>query len=416
MGMAKDATAGSPDHELQPRVFISYSRADQAFAQRLAGSLEAHGFSPDWDQASFDPDSVATGISAEDEWWTRLQEMIASADTMVFIVSPDSARSRICDEEIAYARALGKRVIPVSARPIDFEKAPPRLAALNVKIAFDGSAGTYEEAVEQLTRALLVDVRWMRELARLSLLARRWDDSTREPDRLLLGDELRLAEEWAAGRPASAPAVPQLILEYLSASRGLDAERRAITEVERIRYEEIQHFTLGLLEEELDVRKAWPLPDHEGAADEERTERDVVAALVGQQTRWHPKPARHRQSTGATEGYAEIFGFPCCDLHVRDFRSGGKDDPPSQFRADGCEQIPASIQYEPSRRANTFSSRLVRERDAFRVVFESLFESGMAGDMVDALAETAEDAQLAALRLAFLEREYQRWHDRANAD
>jgi hypothetical protein len=50
---------------------------------------------------------------------------------MVFIVSPDGAASEVCDQEIAYARNLGKRIVPVLLRPIDFAKAPPKLSALN---------------------------------------------------------------------------------------------------------------------------------------------------------------------------------------------------------------------------------------------------------------------------------------------
>ena len=58
--------------------------------------------------------------------------MIAAADIMVFIVSPESAESPVCDREIAHARELGKRIIAILFRPIDFAGAPKLLAALNV--------------------------------------------------------------------------------------------------------------------------------------------------------------------------------------------------------------------------------------------------------------------------------------------
>jgi hypothetical protein len=124
------------------RVFLSYSRKDADFTRRLAQALSARGYAPNYDQSARDPANIESGIAAEDEWWQRLKEMIAAADAMVFIVSPDSATSKVCDEEIAYARNLGKRIIPIRRRPIDFAKAPPRLSALNVKIEFidDGEA------------------------------------------------------------------------------------------------------------------------------------------------------------------------------------------------------------------------------------------------------------------------------------
>ena len=151
-------------------------------------------------------------------WWVRIQDMISAADTMIFLVSPDSARSAVCDEEIACARAGGKRVIPVLVRPVDFAEAPPRLAALNVKISFVDDDAPGAEPLEQLVRALLVDVVWMRELTRVSGLAQRWDAGGRDDDRLLAGDELRGAQLWASRRPATAPSPSALVLDYLAAS------------------------------------------------------------------------------------------------------------------------------------------------------------------------------------------------------
>jgi hypothetical protein len=135
-----------------PRVFLSYSRKDRAFAEWLASSLTARGFVADWDQASTDPDNISTGISAEDEWWDRLQQMITAADVVVFVISPDAAASKVCDEEIAYARALGKRTLAILCRPIDFSTAPPRLAALSSRVD-----GTWVTRVRRELTSLRVD-------------------------------------------------------------------------------------------------------------------------------------------------------------------------------------------------------------------------------------------------------------------
>jgi TIR domain len=121
------------------RVFLSYSRKDAAFTRRLSAALAGRGYAPDYDQSSRGPANIDTGISAEDEWWQRLEEMIAAAETMVIVGSPDLAKSKVCAEEIAHARNLGKRIIPVLFRTIDFDTAPPRLKALNFKIDFTGT-------------------------------------------------------------------------------------------------------------------------------------------------------------------------------------------------------------------------------------------------------------------------------------
>jgi hypothetical protein len=90
--------------------------------------------------------------------------MVTAADVMVFIASPDRSASRVCDEEIAYARALGKRIIPILCRPVEFSRLPPRLSTLNVKIDFtdDGDAA-FGAALDRLCAALDLDVAWHRD-------------------------------------------------------------------------------------------------------------------------------------------------------------------------------------------------------------------------------------------------------------
>ena len=57
--------------------------------------------------------------------------MISEADTIVFILSPDSARSEICSHEVEEAVRLGKRILPVNCRPLEGASAPARLQDLN---------------------------------------------------------------------------------------------------------------------------------------------------------------------------------------------------------------------------------------------------------------------------------------------
>ena len=65
------------------RVFISYSRKDMGFADRLEAALKARGFEPLIDR---------TEIYAFEEWWKRIEALIARADTIVFVLSPDFGR------------------------------------------------------------------------------------------------------------------------------------------------------------------------------------------------------------------------------------------------------------------------------------------------------------------------------------
>ena len=212
------------------RVFLSYSRKDGEVMGRIAEGLQEAGFLADFDKASHDPHNVTAGISAEDEWWKRLQEMIAAADVMVFLVSPDSATSAVCDEEIAYARALGKRIIAVLARAVDFAKAPPRLSALNVRIDFSESGPGFDAALAGLVTALEMNVGWHREGRKYYARVQEWDVAGRPRSRLLREGAVEEAQRWALARPRNEPEPGELFLAWIAASREQikrDAARRA---------------------------------------------------------------------------------------------------------------------------------------------------------------------------------------------
>ena len=85
----------------KPKVFISYSRKDMAFADRLEAALQARGFEPLIDR---------TEIYAFEEWWKRIEALIARADTVVFVLSPDSVASDVALQEVAFAASLNKRL------------------------------------------------------------------------------------------------------------------------------------------------------------------------------------------------------------------------------------------------------------------------------------------------------------------
>src|SRR5450631_2406869 len=104
------------------KVFVFYSRKDFAFAQMLVGALAERGF-----DAFLDKTDIAPG----EPWKERLARLIATADTIVFAVSPDSVASTICAWELEESARLGKRLIPVVAHRIADADAPPALGRLN---------------------------------------------------------------------------------------------------------------------------------------------------------------------------------------------------------------------------------------------------------------------------------------------
>src|SRR5436853_464652 len=89
------------------RVFISYAREDSSFAERLLKKLEENGFQAYLDRRDIFP---------AEPWQERISKLIASADTIIFVLSPDSVASAICAWEVAESEQLSKRLLPVLRR------------------------------------------------------------------------------------------------------------------------------------------------------------------------------------------------------------------------------------------------------------------------------------------------------------
>ena len=66
-------------------------------------------------------------ISGGEDWKRRLGNLLREADTVVFVLSPTSARSEICAWEVEEAARLNKRILPVNCRPLEGASPPPRL-------------------------------------------------------------------------------------------------------------------------------------------------------------------------------------------------------------------------------------------------------------------------------------------------
>src|SRR5438874_11002194 len=99
--MNAEAATSDIAQQTKARVFISYSRKDMAFADRLEAALKARGFEPLIDR---------TDIYAFEEWWKRIEALIGQADTVVFGLSPDAVRpGTVARKAVAFAASLNKR-------------------------------------------------------------------------------------------------------------------------------------------------------------------------------------------------------------------------------------------------------------------------------------------------------------------
>ena len=194
--------------QAKTRVFISYSRKDMAFADGLEVALKARGFEVLIDRQE---------IYAFEDWWKRIELLIGRADTVVFVLSPDAAKSDVALKEVAYATSLNKRFAPIVCRPVQDSAVPAPLRPLNF-IFFDDQRG-FDANADQLAEALRTDIGWVRQHTEYGEAERRWSTAGRPRGLLLQSPTLEVAEYWIGSRPAGAPEPTREIKEFVSASR-----------------------------------------------------------------------------------------------------------------------------------------------------------------------------------------------------
>jgi WD40 repeat protein len=200
-------------------VFISYARDDQPFVRRLHDALVARGQQPwvDWE-----------GIPPTAEWMAEIRKAIERADSFIFVITPHSASSRVCQEEAEHASASGKRLIPIVRADVDAAQLPQPIAARNW--IFFRDRDDFGAAADTLNRALETDLAWVQAHSRFLVRAKEWRESGADRSLLVRGRELRAAEEWlaeASRHPEPTPTAEQ--------SDFIMASRRAAASTQRVR-------------------------------------------------------------------------------------------------------------------------------------------------------------------------------------
>ncbi|MGH3999157.1 MAG: toll/interleukin-1 receptor domain-containing protein, partial [Pseudonocardiaceae bacterium] len=91
------------------RVFVSYATPDRAIADEVASWLHAAGHEPFLDH------DLRNGISVGEDWEQRLYDELRRVDAVIGVVTSSFLASTWCSAELATARALGCRLMPLYA-------------------------------------------------------------------------------------------------------------------------------------------------------------------------------------------------------------------------------------------------------------------------------------------------------------
>ncbi len=199
-------------------VFISYSRKDRGFVRQLHDALAKLNRDTwvDWED-----------IPPTAKWLAEIYEGIEKADTVVFVISPDSVASETCRKEIAHALKHNKRIVPLVRREVDAKDVPPPLG--HFQWIFFRDSDDFEGKFRELINALDIDLDWVRAHTRLPVRAIEWDKKKRDASLMMRGRELRDAEEWQAkAATGKEPRPTELQGEYVLASRRAETRRQTV--------------------------------------------------------------------------------------------------------------------------------------------------------------------------------------------
>ncbi len=216
-------------------VFISYAREDSRLVRRLYEALEASRREVwvDWE-----------GIPPTAEWLEEIYAAIDSANTFIFVLSPDSLASATCAKELEHAVRNNKRLLPVVGREAGEAPVAEALARLNWIFLRDDD--DFAAGFETLIEALDTDLEHVKLHTRYLKRAVDWQRRERDKSLALRGSELRAAEEWLAASGDKEPRPTSLHNRFLLESRRA-ATRRQRTVIGSVAGGVLVALVLGIL-------------------------------------------------------------------------------------------------------------------------------------------------------------------------
>jgi WD40 repeat protein len=171
-------------------LFISYSRKDNDFVQKLNTRLTEAGKTV-W----FDQETQTSGINASCvDFETETFKGIDNADNFLSVVSPPSVASRYCVAEINHAASRGKRIITVWHREIDPNTMPAALQDTQ-RLDFSNRA-EFEATFLALVRTLEREKTYLHQHTEILAQALHWQQHQKATQYLLVGEERTVAEQW----------------------------------------------------------------------------------------------------------------------------------------------------------------------------------------------------------------------------
>ena len=205
-------------------IFISYSRKDIDFARKVVEALAENDLDTwiDWQ-------SIPKG----EDWKQEIDRGIEEAETFIFLMSPDSAQSEICNLEIAHATGNNKRIIPIVIRdtnPKDFyDKVSQKEISRRNWIFCRDQVDKFDIAIQDTIETIHTDYEWVKYHTKLQVRALEWERNNLERSLLYRGKELEDAEVQLATNASKDPIPTVLQHSFVLKSRQATDRQRRIT-------------------------------------------------------------------------------------------------------------------------------------------------------------------------------------------
>ncbi len=201
-------------------VFISYSRRDKKFIKKLNDGLDKAGVQAwvDWE-----------GIEIASDWRAKIAGAIQNSDAFIFVITPDSLKSKVCAEELAQGLQYNKKLIPILYRRKEQgQKVPKEISKTNW--VYMRPEDNFKETLPKLVEAINTDLGWVQQHTKTLGQAVEWETKNRNSSFLLNGTELKEAETWMAnGSTHSNRIVLPLQAEFIGTSRTSSDRRQRVT-------------------------------------------------------------------------------------------------------------------------------------------------------------------------------------------
>ncbi len=163
-----------------PDVFISYSRRDKLFVEKLVTALE---------DKKRDVWVDFEDIPFASEWWDEIQKGIETSESAIFVISQDYLASEVCGLEVNHVHKNNKRIIPIVIERPERNSVPDALAALNW-LFFD-KPDAFDDSFAKLQTTLDTNLVEMRQHTRLLVKASEWAKAGHADSLLLRGEDLQ---------------------------------------------------------------------------------------------------------------------------------------------------------------------------------------------------------------------------------